>query len=147
MGWYLYWLLWLFISLKHIVLVTEPCVLCIGDMCRLGVYIWGEGKKFHVLTKCVKKNTLLFSLGIFQWLIKSRGVNGLVFIVIALLIHFLKTHCIGYWTMCVVHRWHVQAGCIYLGEGKKFHVLTKHVKKIHYCLVWGFSTDLSNQGG
>ena len=33
----------------------------------------GEGKKFNVLTKCVKKNTLLFSLGIFQSLIKSMG--------------------------------------------------------------------------
>ena len=46
-------------------------------MCRLGIYIWGEGKKFYVLTKCVKKNTFLFSLGIFQLLIKSWGVNGL----------------------------------------------------------------------
>ena len=27
---------------------------------------WGEGKKFYVLTKHVKKNTFLFSLGIFQ---------------------------------------------------------------------------------
>ena len=36
----------------------------------------------------------------------------------------------------------------YLGEGKKFHVLTKRVKKkIQFCLVWGFSNDLSNQGG
>ena len=50
-----------------------PCMMCTGDMCRLGVYIWGEGKKFYVLTK--------------------------------------------------------------------------RVKKIHYCLVWGFSNDLSNQGG
>ena len=40
-------------------------VLCTGDMCRMGVYCWnyycyyclywGEGKKFYVLTKCVKK--------------------------------------------------------------------------------------------
>ena len=51
--------------------------------------IWGEGKKFYVLTKCVKKNTFLFSLGIFQSLIKSVGVNGLGFIVIFLLIHFI----------------------------------------------------------
>ena len=49
----LYWLL------NHMCLSTEA-------MCRLGIYIWGEGKKFYVLTKCVKKNTLLFSLGIFQ---------------------------------------------------------------------------------
>ena len=31
--------------------------------------------------------------------------------------------------MDVVHRWHVQDGCIYLGEGKKFYILTKHVEK------------------
>ena len=36
-------------------LYCMPCILCTGDMCRLGVYIWGEGKKFYVLTKCVKK--------------------------------------------------------------------------------------------
>ena len=49
----------------------------------------------------------------------------------------------------------MQAGCLYmsfkcftlglryLGEGKKSYVLTKRVKKkIHYCLVWGFSNDL-----
>ena len=31
------------------------------------VYIFGgEGKKYYVLTKCVKTNTFLFSLGIFQ---------------------------------------------------------------------------------
>ena len=35
---------------------TEPCMLCTGDMCRLGVYIWWEGKKFYVLTNmCQKK--------------------------------------------------------------------------------------------
>ena len=26
---------------KNIVLVTQPCVLCTGDMCRLGVSIFG----------------------------------------------------------------------------------------------------------
>ena len=26
---------------------------------RLGVYIWGEGKKFYVLTKCVKKKYII----------------------------------------------------------------------------------------
>ena len=26
---------------KKIVLVTEPCILCTGDMCRLGVSIFG----------------------------------------------------------------------------------------------------------
>ena len=41
----------------------------------------------------------------------------------------------------------MQAGCIYLGEGKKYYLLTKCVKKIHFCSVWGFSNDLSNQGG
>ena len=53
----------------------------------------------------------------------------------------------------------MQDGCILLellllllylfeGEGKKFYVLTKHVeKKIHFCLLLGFSNDLSNQGG
>ena len=41
---------------KKIVLVTEQCILCTGDMCRLGVSIFGgEGKKSYVLTKCVKK--------------------------------------------------------------------------------------------
>ena len=30
------------------------------------IFIWGEGKKSYVLTKRVKKNTLLFSLGIFH---------------------------------------------------------------------------------
>ena len=59
-----------------IVLVTEPWMLywflyhkhvcCAQMMCRMGVYIWGESKKFYVLTKRVKKNTSLFSLGIFQ---------------------------------------------------------------------------------
>ena len=39
----------------NIILVTEPWMLCIDDMYRMGVYIWGEGKKFYVLTKCVKK--------------------------------------------------------------------------------------------
>ena len=41
------------------------------------------------------------------------------------------------------------AGRVYLlGEDKKFYVVTKHVKKkIHFCLVWGFSNDLSNEGG
>ena len=30
----------------------------------------------------------------------------------------------------------------YLGEGKKFHVGNKTCeKKIHFCLVWGFSND------
>ena len=32
-------------------------------------------------------------------------------------------------------------GVYILGEGKKFYVLTKYVKKIHFCLVWGFSND------
>ena len=38
-----------------------------------GCIYLGEGKKIYVLTKCVKKNTFLFSLRIFQSLIKSRG--------------------------------------------------------------------------
>ena len=59
---------------------------------------------------------------------KSRGVNGLYCTVIALLICCLKS-------------------ALYLGEGKKSYALTKHVKKNTYCLVWGFSNDLSNQGG
>ena len=66
MGWVFIVIPLLICCLKNIVLVIEPCILCTGDMCRLGVYIWGEGKKFYVLTKRVKKNTLLFSLGIFQ---------------------------------------------------------------------------------
>ena len=37
-----------------------------GTTTATTVYIWGEGKKCYVLTKCVKKNTFLFSLGIFQ---------------------------------------------------------------------------------
>ena len=37
-----------------------------GTTTATTVYIWGEGKKSYVLTKRVKKNTLLFSLGIFQ---------------------------------------------------------------------------------
>ena len=41
----------------------------------------------------------------------------------------------------------MQAGCIYLGEGKKFYVSNKTCVKIHFCLVWGFSNGLSNQGG
>ena len=41
----------------------------------------------------------------------------------------------------------MQDRCIYLGEGKKIYVLTKHVKKIHFCLFWGFSNHSSNQGG
>ena len=42
----------------------------------------------------------------------------------------------------------MQEGCIYWGEGKKFYVVTKRVKKkIHFCLVWGFSNHLSNEGG
>ena len=58
----------------NIILVTEPWMLCTDDMYRMGdLYIWGEGKKFYVLTKHVEKNTFLFSLGIFQWLIKSEG--------------------------------------------------------------------------
>ena len=32
-----------------IILVTEPWILCTDDMCRMGVYIWGEGKKFYIL--------------------------------------------------------------------------------------------------
>ena len=39
----------------------------------LQLWYLGEGKKFYVLTKHVKKNTFLFSLGIFQSLIKSMG--------------------------------------------------------------------------
>ena len=69
--------------------ITEPWMLCTDDLCKMDGYVWGEGKKFYVLTKCVKKNTFLFSLGIFQSLIKSMGVNGLGFIVIFLLIHFV----------------------------------------------------------
>ena len=49
--------------------------------------------------------------------------------------------------MYVVHRWYVQKRSIYWGEGKKFYVVTKRVKKIHFCLVWGFSNHLSNEGG
>ena len=37
------------------IVFTEPCVLCTEAMCRLGIYIWGKGKKFYVLTKRVKK--------------------------------------------------------------------------------------------
>ena len=33
---------------------------------QVGCIYLGEGKKFYVLTKGVKKNTFLFSLGIFQ---------------------------------------------------------------------------------
>ena len=53
--------------------MQDGCILL-----ELLLYLFeGEGKKFYVLTKCVKKNTFLFSFGIFQSLIKSRGVNGL----------------------------------------------------------------------
>ena len=38
-----------------VMLVTEPCMMCTDDMCSTGVYIWGVGKKFYVLTKHVKK--------------------------------------------------------------------------------------------
>ena len=42
----------------------------------------------------------------------------------------------------------MQARCIYIwGEGKKFYVLTKRVKKNTLLFSWGFSNDLSNQGG
>ena len=46
---------------------------CVSNVLHCDCGIWGEGKKFYVLTKHVKKNTFLFSLGIFQSLIKSMG--------------------------------------------------------------------------
>ena len=42
--------------------------------------------------------------------------------------------------------WYVQKKCIYWGEGKKIYVVTKRVKNT-FCLVWGFSNNLSNEGG
>ena len=59
-------------------LLNQPCLYVVHRWHVQAGYIYlGEGKKFYVLTKHVEKNTFLFSLGIFQWLIKSRGVNGL----------------------------------------------------------------------
>ena len=58
--------------------ITEPWMLCTDDLCKMDGYVWGEGKKFYVLTKCVKKNTFLFSLGIFQshWKVQSPTHMG-----------------------------------------------------------------------
>ena len=52
--------------------ITEPWMLCTYDMCRMDVYIWGK-EKILCSNKMCEKNTFLFSLGIFQSLIKSRG--------------------------------------------------------------------------
>ena len=58
-------------------------------MCRLGIYIWGEGKKFYVLTKHVKKKIYYCEVwGFSNDLSNQGGVNGLYCIVIPLLIHF-----------------------------------------------------------
>ena len=53
------------------------------------IVVFGEGTKVHVLTKHVKKNTFLFSLGFSNHSLNQWGVNGLGFIVIFLLIHFI----------------------------------------------------------
>ena len=50
--------------------------------------------------------------------------------------------------MYVVHRGHVQVGYIYIWvEGKKYYVLTKRVKKKHYCLIWDFPMTYQIKGG
>ena len=41
----------------------------------------------------------------------------------------------------------VQERCIYWGEGKILCCNKMCEKKIHFCLVWGFSNHLSNEGG
>ena len=51
----------------------------------------------------------------------------------------MGVYCWNYYWLTTVYIW---------GEGKKFYVLMKCVeKKPHFCSVWGFSNDLSNQGG
>ena len=71
-------------------------VVVTDDMCTAGttattVYIWGEGKKFYVLTKlCVKKNTFLFSLGIFHMMVTDvikggKWVWGFIVILLTLI--------------------------------------------------------------
>ena len=53
------------IAVVHRGHVQDGCILL--ELLLLLLFIFGgKGKKFYVLTKCVKKNTFLFSLGIFQ---------------------------------------------------------------------------------
>ena len=62
------WVLTVIPLLIHFIMILLLCrmgVYCWNYYCYYCIY-WGEGKKFYVLTKHVKKNTLLFSLGIFQ---------------------------------------------------------------------------------
>ena len=66
---------------------------------------------------------------------------GLGFIVIFLLIQFIA---ILYWLLnygCCAQM--TCAGWVYIfgGRVKKFYVVTKCAKKIHFCLVRGFSND------
>ena len=46
-------------------------------MCRLGIYIWGEGKKYYVVTKHVKKKIHFCLVGDFPMTYQIKGVDGL----------------------------------------------------------------------
>ena len=61
MGWVVIVIPLLICCLKKTLYWLLNHVYCAQVTCALGVYMWGEGKKFYALTKHVKKNTLLFS--------------------------------------------------------------------------------------
>ena len=101
--------------------------LLVSNVLHCDCGIWGEGKKFYVLTKCVEKK-IHFCL-VWGFFNDCSNQGGWVFIVIPLLICFIM---ILYWLLnhshgCCAHM--TCAGWVYiLGGGKKLYVLTKHVK-------------------
>ena len=74
MGWVFIVIPLLICCLKYTLfwLLNYVC-LCTGDMCRLGVYIWGEGKKYYLLTKHVKKKYIFVQFGDFPMTYQIKG--------------------------------------------------------------------------